>query len=220
MNNRLFAIGDIHGCFNSLKKMIEQEMQLAKSDKLVLLGDYIDRGSQSKEVIDYMIELKEKGFDIIPLRGNHEQMLLNAFSDDDQLPIWLLNGGKETLKSFGIGSLKKLEPSYLDFFKSLKLFYELEDNLFVHAGFNDEIQNPFTDTYHMVWKCRERYIHPLLKDKTIVHGHCVIPAITCDDRIKNNHPVINLDTGCVFADYSSYGRLTALELTARRIYFV
>ena len=67
MDNRLFAIGDIHGCFNSFKKLMEEKIQITKSDKVVLLGDYIDRGSQSKEVIDYIIELKEKSFDIITL---------------------------------------------------------------------------------------------------------------------------------------------------------
>jgi len=141
MNNRVFAIGDIHGCFNSFKKLIEQKIQLTKSDKLVLLGDYIDRGSQSKEVIDYIIELIEKDFDIVPLRGNHEQMLLDAFFDDGHIPIWIFNGGNETLKSFGINSLKKLETKYLDFFGSLQFFFEFEAYLLVHAGFNDEIQN-------------------------------------------------------------------------------
>jgi len=220
MYNRLFAVGDIHGCFNSFKKLIEREIQLTKSDKVVLLGDYIDRGSQSKEVIDYILDLKEKGIDIISLRGNHEQMLLDAFNEKELVSRWMLNGGNETLKSFGIGSIKQLGTNYIDFFGSLQFFFEFEDYLFVHAGFNDEIENPFDDTYHMIWKCREKYIHSLLKDKTIVHGHCVIPSNTCDDRIKDNYPVINLDTGCVYADHSSYGRLTALELTTRTIHFV
>ena len=221
MDNRLFAIGDIHGCFNSLKELIEEKIRITKSDKVVLLGDYIDRGSRSKEVIDYMIELKEKGFDIIPLKGNHEAMLLDAFSDDDLIPRWILNGGIETLVSFGISSINQLETKYLDFFGNLKLFFELDDFLFVHAGFNDAIENPFNDTFHMIWKCREKYNHPLLKDKTIVHGHCVIPSATCDERIKKNiDRVINIDTGCVYTEYSGYGRLTALEITSREIFFV
>lgn len=220
MNNRLFAIGDIRGCFNSLKKLIEEKIQLTKSDKIVLPGDYIDRGSRSKQVIDYLIKLKEKGFDIIPLKGNHETLLLDAFNEDDSISSWIINGGTQTLKSFGIGSLKKLEPNYLDFFRSLPFFFELEDYLFVHAGFNDEIENPFNDTYHMIWKSRDKYSHPRLKDKTIVHGHSVIPSTTCDERIKNNDRVINLDTGCVYTGHSGYGRLTALEIISRKIFFV
>ena len=220
MKNRHFAIGDIHGCFNSFKKLIEDKIEITKSDKVVLLGDYIDRGSQSKEVVDYIIELKEKGFEIIPLKGNHEAMLLDAFGDESLVSRWILNGGNETLKSFGISSLKKLETKYLDFFRNLRLYYEFENYLFVHAGFNDEIENPFDDSYHMIWNCRENYTHPILRDKTIIHGHCVIPSTTCDDRIKNDNPVTNLDTGCVYSDHSGLGRLTSLEIYTRTILFV
>lgn len=220
MDHRLFAIGDIHGCFDQLKELIEEKIRITIHDKLVLLGDYIDRGPKSKEVIDYIIALKEKGFDITALSGNHEQMLLDAWEEEDFTGIWMINGGKETLKSFGIKTVKDLEPDYLHFFRSLKLTVEIGKTLFVHAGFNDEIDHPFEDTFHMIWKCRKNYSHFLLKDKTIVHGHCTIPATTCDERIKANDRVINLDTGCVYVGYKGYGRLTALELQSREIYFV
>jgi serine/threonine protein phosphatase 1 len=220
MDHRLFAIGDIHGCFDPLRKLIEEKIILTPNDKLFLLGDYIDRGPKSNEVIDYILELKNKGFDITPLRGNHEQMLLDAWEEEDFTGIWMINGGKETLKSFGIKNVKDLEPLYLDFFRSLKLFAEIENYLFVHAGFNDELDYPFEDTFHMIWKCRNKYSHPLLKDKTIVHGHCTITASACDERIKANDPVINLDSGCVYTGYKDYGRLTALELNSLKIQFV
>ena len=77
MNERLFAIGDIHGCFDSFRKLVEDKIKISNRDKLVLPGDYIDRGKQSKDVIDYIIELQQRGFDIIPLTGNHESMLLD-----------------------------------------------------------------------------------------------------------------------------------------------
>lgn len=220
MNHRLFAIGDIHGCFDQLKELMEEKIQLTRHDKLVFLGDYIDRGPKSKEVIDYLIALKNKDFDIIALSGNHEQMLLDAWEEEDFTGIWMINGGKETLKSFGIRTVKDLEPVYLDFFRSLRLMVEIENILFVHAGFNDEIEHPFEDTFHMIWKCRNSYNHLSLKDKTIVHGHCTIPAVVCDERIRANHPVINLDSGCVYSDVKGYGRLTALELHTREIFCV
>lgn len=217
MNNRLFAIGDIHGCFDPFKELIEQKMKLTPHDKLILLGDYIDRGPKSKEVIDYIIELKANGFDITPLSGNHEQLLLDAWQEEAMVNLWLLNGGSETLKSFGIKAASNLEPSYIDFFKSLKLYAEYENYIFVHAGFNDELEYPFEDTYHMIWKCRKKYVHPLLKDKIVVHGHCTITAATSHERIQNNDRVINLDTGCVYSNYKGYGHLTALELHSRSI---
>lgn len=220
MDNRLFAIGDIHGCFDSLKELIEGKIRLTPADRLVLLGDYIDRGPKSKEVIDYLVELQANGFEIIPLSGNHEQMLLDAWQEEELVPLWMMNGGAATLKSFGIKAAAELESHYIDFFKSLRFYTEIENFLFVHAGFNDELEYPFEDTYHMIWKCRQKYTNPLFLHKTIVHGHCTIPAATCDEIIKRHDRVVNLDTGCVYAGYKGYGRLTALELHSRTIYSV
>ena len=108
--DRLFAIGDIHGCFDSLKELIENHIQLRKNDKLVLLGDYIDRGANSKKVIDYIIDLQVKGFDIIALTGNHEVMLLDSFDNEKNIPKWIQNGGTNTLKSFELDSIKSINP--------------------------------------------------------------------------------------------------------------
>jgi serine/threonine protein phosphatase 1 len=220
MNKRLFAIGDIHGCFDSFKVLIETKIQLQKSDKLVLLGDYIDRGDKSKEVVKYIIELQEKGFDIIPLMGNHEAMLLDAYESEKNTSIWIQNGGNETLKSFGINSLQNIELKYIEFFKKLKYYYSVGNFLFVHAGFNNNLLNPFTDYYSMLWKCKESYTNPILVNKTIIHGHCTIPATICDERVKKGEKVINLDTGCVYKSKEGYGRLTAFECNAQRILFV
>jgi len=95
MNRRLFVIGDIHGCFNTFQILLEQKIRLIKSDKIILLGDYIDRGIQSKEVINYIIDLQAKGFDIIPLLGNHEAMLLDAYNNEELTSKWIQNGGSE-----------------------------------------------------------------------------------------------------------------------------
>lgn len=220
MNKRIFAIGDIHGCFDSFKQLVERKIEIKKSDKLVLLGDYIDRGSQSKEVIDYIIEMQQNDFDVIPLMGNHEAMLLNAIKDDAFIPVWIYNGGSETLKSFNIQSLKEIDQIYIEFFKSLQYYYSFNDLLFVHAGFNDEVSNPFEDNYSMIWECRKEYNNPSLKNKTIIHGHCLVKLNTCQEAVSSNKKVINIDTGCVYADKTDYGILTALEVNARTIYFV
>ncbi|MBI9067306.1 MAG: metallophosphoesterase [Salinivirgaceae bacterium] len=146
----LFAIGDIHGCFDSLLELVEKQIQLDKNDRLVLLGDYIDRGNKSKEVIDYIIDLQEKGFGIISLIGNHELLLLETLEDEKNKSKWIQNGGLETLNSFGIDSITNFPLKYLQFFKNLQNYYSFEEFLFVHAGFNDKILNPFQDTYSMV----------------------------------------------------------------------
>ncbi|MFC2080386.1 metallophosphoesterase family protein [Bacteroidota bacterium] len=220
MSNRLFAIGDIHGCFDSLKELLEHKIQLKKTDKLILLGDYIDRGTKSREVVDFIMALQENGYSIEPILGNHESMLLDAHENNELLSRWIQNGGTETLNSFGIKSLESLESKYLNFFKSLQPFFKYQEYLFVHAGFNDELDNPFDDSYHMIWKSREKYANPLLKNKVIVHGHYPIPIDICEARIKNKNRVINLDTGCVYSNKIGLGRLTALELNSGRMYFV
>lgn len=220
MNKRLFAIGDIHGCFDSFQKLVENEIGIRKNDQIVLLGDYIDRGTQSKEVVDYILELLRTDFNVIPLMGNHEAMLLDALENNQHLSIWFLNGGIETLKSFGISSLKDLSPLYIRFFKGLRHYYSFKEYLFVHAGFNDESNIPFEDQYHMLWMRREKYTNPVLRDKIIVHGHTPIPLANCRKIIQANHPVINIDTGCVFADAVDYGRLTAIEIYSRELFSV
>lgn len=218
MSNRYFAIGDIHGCFNSLKELIENKIQLQKSDKLILLGDYIDRGPNSKEVIDYIIDLQNNDYDIVTLLGNHESMLVDAYNNESSISKWIQNGGSETLKSFEINSLKNMDSKYLNFFNSLKLYFELDEYLFVHAGFNDELKNPFVDKYSMLWKSRERYFNPLLTNRIIIHGHSPVSIKTCEEQIKNNSKVINIDAGCVYSN-TDFGKLVAIEIKSRTILF-
>ncbi len=217
MNNRIFAIGDIHGCFNSMKELIEDKIQLKKNDKLIFLGDYIDRGPESKKVLDYITELQNNEYDVITLLGNHEAMLIDAYNDEGSIFKWIQNGGSETLKSFNIDALKNIEPKYLNFFNKLKLYYELDEFLFVHAGFNDKLENPFSDNYCMVWKSKKQYFNPLLKDRTIIHGHSPVPLRICQEQIKNNNKVINIDGGCVYSN-KHLGKLIAIEVNTRSLF--
>jgi serine/threonine protein phosphatase 1 len=217
---RLYAIGDIHGCFDSLKKLVEDQLMLTKDDKLVLLGDYIDRGNNSKGVVDYIMDLQEKGFDIIPLIGNHEMLLLETFEDEKNKPKWIQNGGGETLKSFEIESIKEISPKYPEFFKNLQNYYSVEEFLCVHAGFNDKILNPFIDTYSMVWESRVEYFNPLLAEKIIIHGHRPITMDLCIKQITEKQRVINIDTGCVYKEKIGYGKLTAMELYSKKLFSI
>ena len=85
MSERLLAIGDIHGCMDPFRELVEKKIRIRKSDRIVLLGDYIDRGYQSREVIDYIIDLQKQGFDIIPLMGNHESMLIDSLGSEQSI---------------------------------------------------------------------------------------------------------------------------------------
>ncbi|NTW23243.1 MAG: serine/threonine protein phosphatase [Lentimicrobium sp.] len=214
MKQRVFAISDIHGCYDRFREMVEQHIVLSKSDKLILLGDYIDRGTNSKEVIDYIIALQKSGYDVIPLMGNHEAMLLDALADPSGVTLWFVNGGHKTMQSFGISRLIEFDPYYIDFFRNLNYYYAVENFLFVHAGFNDSIEDPFSDRRSMLWESRQEYQHPLLKGKTIIHGHQTIKLSSLIDSIDKHARVINIDTGCVYAHPEEYGRLTAFEINS------
>lgn len=215
MMKRLFAIGDIHGCFDQFRELVEVKIKAEPKDRIILLGDYIDRGYHVKQAVDYIIDLQDKHFDIVVLRGNHEQMMLEAIRTGD-MTAWMWNGAETTLHSFGILFPGELNEKYKSFFESLLWYYEYNEYLFVHAGFNDD--DPFSDTKSMIWTRREVYSNPLLKNRTIVHGHTPITADRCVENVETGNNVINIDTGAVYTE-PGYGILTAIELNSRDLYF-
>jgi serine/threonine protein phosphatase 1 len=215
--SRLFAISDIHGCFNPFYELVVRIINLSKSDRLILLGDYIDRGEQSREVIDFIIDLKEKGFSVTALTGNHEQMLLESYSDPGMLYQWFMNSAMSTLISFGIREIEEIDKKYLGFFNSLGYYMEAGNYLFVHAGFSDYETDPFADKHTMVWECSPNYKNPALKGKTIIHGHRPKTIDYVKKLISENSNVIPIDTGCVYEKEMGYGNLSALEINTMNL---
>lgn len=218
MTKRLLAIGDIHGCFEQFRQMIVDKIRATRDDNIILVGDYIDRGPDSRKVIDFILDLQTGGFNIVPLRGNHEVMLLEAIEKGDS-SLWLRNGGAATLRSFGIEAPRELEDRYIKFFKGLPWYFEFEKYLFVHAGLNDDDTDPFKDKVSMVWTRRESYRNPGLAGRIIVHGHTPVTTDDCKRNVAGNSQVINIDTGCVYSE-QGLGTLTAIELNTRNLYFV
>jgi len=217
---RLFAIGDIHGCFDQLYELVTEVISLKKEDRLILLGDYIDRGSQSREVIDFIIDLKAKGFDIKPLMGNHENMLLESYTDPEMIYQWYMNSGESTLKSLEIENIREINEKYLNFFSRLDYYETAGDFLFVHAGFNDREEDPFRDKYHMIWESRLSYSNPVFAGKKIIHGHRPKTLEYVREQIRSNSKVIPIDTGCVYGTSIGYGYLTALDVNQMKLYSV
>ena len=123
---RTFVISDIHGCCKTFKKLLLETIIIKRSDKIYCVGDYVDRGKDSKGVIDLVIKLRREGYNIHTLRGNHEQMMIDAAKDEHRLKHWLRNGGNQTLLSFGITSIKELPKQYLSFLMRTKFFIETD----------------------------------------------------------------------------------------------
>ncbi|HEX7494440.1 MAG TPA: metallophosphoesterase [Bacteroidales bacterium] len=218
--DRIFAISDIHGCYKPFYELVVNNLKLRKSDRLILLGDYIDRGDQSKEVIDLIIDLSKKGFDITPLTGNHEVMLVDAYNNQESLPLWLMNNGRSTLLSFGIEDIREIDNHYLEFFTNLEYFMILGDFVFVHAGFNNYSINPFLDKNSMIWESSLSYDNPLLSGKTIIHGHRPKTVSYVKRLIADKSNVIPIDTGCVYGKEVGFGVLSALEVNSMTLFSV
>lgn len=210
---RRFAVGDIHGCFKTFKTLVKEKLKIQKEDQLFLLGDYIDRGPESKKTIDYIIKLIEKGFLIYPLRGNHEQTLLDTEKNDDEATLkWLMRNSPDMLKK---GKLRKKHRSFLN---SLPFYYELDNFFLVHASFNFSAKNPFKDKTSILWGRKFDYNKKILKNKTLIHGHQPENIEKIIKSVKNREKIIGLDNGVCYTkkhkyyDYTKMGTLCALNL--------
>lgn len=216
---RAFAISDIHGCAKTFIALVEDVVQLKKEDTLYLLGDYIDRGPDSKGVIDYILRLKETGFQVIVLRGNHEQMLVLGMGDPSVAEMFLANGGVKTLVSFGVTQPDHLDPAYLSFFNSMECYAIYKHFILVHAGLNFDIPDPLQDKRAMLWT-RKFKVSSGYADKVIVHGHTPTALMDIQESILNveKESQINIDNGCVYGLNEFYGNLCCLDLDNLKLY--
>jgi serine/threonine protein phosphatase 1 len=211
---RIFAIGDIHGCLDRLRKLLAVIDVDWAADTVVFMGDYIDRGPASKEVVDAVLEMRGKHERVVCLMGNHERMFLN-WLDGREEGLFLANGGRSTLRSYGIapdatGREAKVPPDHLAFFRSLLPFYETETHLFVHAGVRPGIPMEIQDPHDMIWIRHEFFLADHGLKKTVVFGHT---PFTGEPFVGEKR--IGIDTGAVYG-----GTLTCLELPAMKFYQV
>jgi serine/threonine protein phosphatase 1 len=214
-----FVIGDIHGCSKSLKALVENKLQPTKNDMLFFLGDYIDRGPDSKGVIDYILQLQYSGYNVKTLMGNHEHFLLQARTNNALFRSWKRNGGgNKALQSFGVLNPNDLDEKYLHFFETLPSYIVLEDAILVHAGFNCNIENPFNDFITHLYSREVIYNAEVVQHKKIIHGHTPTPFEIIEQQVRSNSVVINLDSGCVYFKREGLGNLTSLELNSWQLY--
>lgn len=129
---RVFAIGDVHGCADALRRL-DQELIFGATDTVVTLGDYVDRGPHTRAVIDHLLELRRR-CRLVALRGNHEVMMLRARNDRAFLPKWLTYGGAEALDSYGAATFGDIPASHWEFLESTALYHEEGGDFFVHAN--------------------------------------------------------------------------------------
>ena len=213
---KIYAITDVHGCYNELVLLLGK-LTITPTTLIIFMGDYVDRGPHSKEVIDLIISLREQCC-VVTLKGNHEDMMYEALvnNSDRDVKMWMSNGGYQTLLSYGdikniLAEDRELPDDlrkHLDFIKTLELYYETETHIFVHAspGLNTPMEEQ--PESHLIWRRPQLddkelgYNH--ISGKTIISGHTAqgsgVPLRLSDKNIL-------LDTGCFFT-----GVLTAYDV--------
>jgi serine/threonine protein phosphatase 1 len=222
----LYAIGDVHGCLDALlalEAQIVADAQGVTGEKwLVYLGDYIDRGPRSAQVIDHLMTPPQPAFRRICLRGNHEAMMLAALDDPLALEDWLALGGDATLLSYGV-SARQIEAlsrggratsrlnlirahipeEHIAFLKNLVAMLSVPGYVFVHAGLRPGVAFTEQDAEDMIW-IRGEFLDAMHDfGAVVVHGHTIAPE---PERLAGR---IGIDTGCFMT-----GRLTALRIDA------
>ncbi|MDZ7597969.1 MAG: metallophosphoesterase family protein [Desulfobacterales bacterium] len=195
MARHIYAIGDIHGCADKLRRLIDQLAIDPKQDQLVFVGDYIDRGPDSFEVVDYLLGLKSIFPNVVFLKGNHEQMLEDYLAGPDKL-TFLINGGQATLDSYLRHRPSPQGPVFplrhQVFFRGLRLFYETENYLFVHAGLKPKVPLAQQHPGDLLW-IRSQFIYSDVDfGKQVVFGHTPFP----EPLVQANK--IGIDTGAVY----------------------
>lgn len=205
MTSRIIAIGDIHGCYYTLMNILEKIEYDKNKDTIIFLGDYIDRGKHSYEVVSYLISLqKEVGKDkCICLLGNHEDM---ALSDEYN---WIRNGGKHTKKSY----YKNSKPWSCHFwwFRTLPVYYETDNFIFCHAGLTYPRVEDNTRE-ELLWGRDWITRNGVPNSKTVVFGHTPLNIFSHYTTMNES---ICIDAGCVFG-----GRLCAMVIDDDNLSYV
>jgi len=204
---RTIAIGDIHGCSQALDALLGA-IGPAADDTIVALGDYVDRGPDSRGVVERMLALA-KECRLVPLMGNHEVMLLDCIERGYADPAWLTYGGKETLESYG-GGLEKIPPQHLAFFRGLLPYFETDTHIFLHANYQYDMPLAEQPAYLLFWEHLHLSLPPRHESgKTAIVGHTSQKSA----EVLDLGHVVCIDTFC-----HGGGWLTALDVDSGKVW--
>lgn len=220
-----WAITDIHGCAYTFESLL-RSINFSQKDTLFLLGDYIDRGPRSKEVLDTILRLRKEGHTVVCLLGNHDWVMLRAIEAPDTKEAYNWKnyfGGYETLQSFGVTHEQAIPARYIDLLQSMDYYQAYRRLILVHAGLNLMISNPLTDPEAMLWMRYdpdEKIDDTWLDDRIIVHGHTPYSRRYVRQQIdeRAEHPIVGIDNGCVYQRTGMH-HLCALELDTWQVVF-
>jgi serine/threonine protein phosphatase 1 len=205
--SRLIAIGDIHGCSLALRALLDA-IAPAPDDTIVTVGDYVDRGLDSKGVLDELIALADR-CRLVSILGNHDEMMLHARDGKGDLRFWLECGGQTALDSYADrAGLNAVPREHFRFLASCRAYFETETHFFTHANYRADLPLDRQNEQVLRWlSLRDHVPEPHVSGKTAVVGH------TPQEEVLNLVHLICLDTDCCHG-----GWLTALDVTTGRIW--
>ena len=203
---RQFAIGDIHGCLKALQHL-DRTLHFDSSDTIITLGDYIDRGPDSRGVIDYLIDLQKRS-KLITLRGNHEIMMLGARNDRAMLLDWISCGGDRTMDSYAATSFDEIPARHWQFLEETLPFHDAPHDFFVHANAYADFDLIDQPDYMLYWEFFGEP-QPHRSGKRMICGH---------SAQKSGHPLNIGHAVCIDTYAHGGGWLTCLE-TKSNIYW-
>ncbi|GGF23735.1 serine/threonine protein phosphatase [Halobacillus andaensis] len=201
---RYLVVSDIHGEMEKFERVLDKASYRPEKDQLILLGDYVDRGPQSREVVKKVKELVEND-GAIALKGNHDDLFIRAKDDKKAKAQWEMNGATSTFDSYNQNAEEVREDQ--EWMRNhLWLYYETDNYIFVHAGLKPKTPLEKQDEFTMLWT---RHTEQIGLGKTVIHGHTPVREIAYyEDQI-------DIDTGAVYG-----GKLTLLELPTHEVYTV
>jgi len=207
---KIFAIGDVHGCYHSLRALLEEQICPSQEDKIILLGDMINRGPDSKLVLDYLITLTESGYQLTCLQGNHEFKFMMAYQQGWEFFFDFLDTYNST--DLLVNDVEK----YLAFISGMDIFVEEENFILSHIGFNERVKTPSTDTRSLF---SDVDIHIELTGKRQITGHFPRTLAQIQSDIASQQAHISIDGGCASSNQRELGYLCGLELGNQQLFY-
>ena len=209
-----YATTDLHGCLHTFRYLVEEQLCLSRHDELYVLGDYVNKGPDSKGVLDYLMQLQASGYQVRCLRGNHEQEMLDAARNRWRL-AWLGRLNRQaTLHSFGVHRAAAIPGVYLDWLEALPYEIELPDFVLVHAGYNFALPPAEMRQDYQTMLNTKKYVFDAarLSGKRLLHGHVPTPTAKVRKLVAAHAEAVGLDTGCVYRHNPELRHLAALNL--------
>lgn len=225
-DGRIIAIGDVHGCAETLKTLIIEKIRPTSSDTLIFLGDLIDRGPKSKEVLDFIFSLENTENNVIRILGNHEEYLIKTWERRQKKHLfadkierqWFKVGAAATLRSFDVTNVRDIPAYYITKIKEARKLFITNDFVFVHAGLDFTQDDPFLAEDVMTTIRNFSVRREKIGGRRVIHGHMPVNMELIRISIDNqNLGFIDIDNGVNF-NKKDFGNLVAYDTTNNEVF--